>query len=82
MKLKLYKQAKAEFVKAFSYYASLMYKHFGIVHEQPQLYYSEPLAIKGKQQPQTKYYLKEAERIKKESEKQKKKKPTHKKNHS
>jgi hypothetical protein len=61
----LHKKAKAEFLKAFNRYAALKFKHYGIVHEQPVLYYSEELALKSLPQPQTAHYLKEAERIEK-----------------
>ncbi len=45
-----------------------MHKHYLIVHEQPELYYSEKLAQQNKQQVQTKFYLKEVERLKKKKE--------------
>ncbi len=72
MNLTLRKKAKAEFEKAFSRYAYLMYRYCGIMYEQPALYYSEKLALKGLQQPETKFYLREAERIKRIMSKEKK----------
>ena len=62
---KHYKKAKAEFEKAFGDYAKLLLKHFGIVHDQPELHYFDKLAAKGLPQPQTTYYLKESKRINK-----------------
>ncbi|MCX6353000.1 MAG: hypothetical protein NTX03_14255 [Bacteroidetes bacterium] len=65
--LNLFNKAKAEFIKAFNAYAKLMYKYHGIVHEQPELYYSQELAEKGEEQTQTAHYKEEVERLKKEN---------------
>ena len=65
MKALLYEKAKKEFEKAFNQYARVMYKHYRILHEQPELYYSEKLAQQNKQQVETRFYLKENVRLKK-----------------
>jgi hypothetical protein len=61
----LYIKAKKEFEEAFAEYSALMHKHFGIVQEMPELYYSEKLAEQNMPQTQTTYYKKEAEKIQK-----------------
>jgi hypothetical protein len=59
-----YKKAKKDFDSAFNNYAMIMYKYEGVVHEMPDLYFSEELAKQNLPQPQTEFYLKEAERLK------------------
>lgn len=44
-----------------------MFKHFSFLCGQPELYYSEKLALQGKQQVETRYYLKEIVRLKKKN---------------